>query len=259
MTDETESDRPSMRKRVGSLLEAALSGPQEAGPAFDGPQPTPARSAATPTVFPEYTDRERLVDAIVQLFSVFFSIAGVSALITLSAIYNDAATIASIAVYGAGLIIVFATSALYHFVNRPSWKMRLRRLDHAAIFIKIAGTYTPFAVTSIGGDWGVALLTAVWTIAAIGVPLKLFAPDRIEKIAVALYLFQGWILLFALGPIELPSDALTLIIVGGACYTIGVFFHLSPKLPYHNAIWHVFVLAGSGCMYAAILAGVAFP
>lgn len=225
--------------------------------AADGPPER--RQSGEALGFPQYTDRERFVDAIVHVLGVFLSIAGVSAMITLSAIYSDAATVASLAVYGAGMIIVFATSALYHFIESPTWKQRLRRLDHAAIFIKIAGTYTPFAVVSIGGGWGVAILSAVWTIAAIGVPLKLFAPDRVEKIAVALYLFQGWLMLLAIGaPFDLPTASFILLLCGGACYTIGVAFHLWRKLPFQNAIWHMFVLAGSMCMYAAILIGVAF-
>ena len=219
-------------------------------------QPTLRKSVAGGSV--EYSPNERFVDAIVHIISVVFSIAGVSALVTMSAIYNDAATIASIAIYGAGLITVFITSAAYHMINAPAWKNWLRRLDHAAIFIKIAGTYTPFAVVSIGGGWGVALLSVVWAIAVIGAPLKLFAPEKIERVAIALYLLQGWMLLLAIGPLNLSNAALALIFIGGACYTIGVVFHLWERLPFHNAIWHGFVLAGSGCMYAAVLTGITF-
>lgn len=246
--------------RMAAWLGALIGAKQPADPGSSLPPGPIFRPAPEPPGydFPEYSEKEKLLDAIVHLLSVFLSIAGVSAMITLAAIYNDAATIASIAIYGAGLIIVFATSAAYHLVRSPRLKSRLRRMDHAAIFIKIAGTYTPFAVVSIGGVWGVVLLTAVWTIAAVGVPMKLFAPDRIEKIAVMLYLLQGWMLLVAIGPIEIANETLALILIGGASYTVGVFFHLSPRLPFHNAIWHMFVLTGSGFMYAAILSGVAF-
>ncbi|MCI4664128.1 MAG: hemolysin III family protein [Neomegalonema sp.] len=227
------------------------------GPAM-GPSLSAANSAAAeaPDDGHEYTRNERVADAIVHIVSIVFGIAGVSALLTLSAIYNDAATIASIAIYGVGLITVFITSAAYHMIDAPEWKNTLRRLDHAAIFIKIAGSYTPFAVVSIGGGWGVLLLSVVWAIAVIGAPLKLFAPDKIERVTIALYLLQGWMLLFAIGPLKLSTAALTLILIGGGLYTIGVIFHLWRNLPFHNAIWHVFVLAGSCCMYAAVLAGI---
>ena len=129
----------------------------------------------------------------------------------------------------------------------------LRRLDHAAIFVMIAGSYTPFALV-VGGIAGHALLAAVWAIAAVGVAIKLRFPRRFDKISVLLYLFQGWIVVLALDSITaaLPSRALTLLVAGGIVYTLGVGFHLMERLRFHNVIWHVFVLGGAACQFVAI-------
>ena len=206
-----------------------------------------------------YTPRERFADGCVHVLGVGGSVIAVAALIIHTAVTRDSATLASISVYGLGAVTVFVMSALYNMDLLPSRRQMMRRLDHAAIFIKIAGTYTPFAALSLGGGWGAALLSAVWSIAAIGVPLQLFAPKRLERAAVLLYLLQGWMVLIAIEPLAaaLPADAMLLLFIGGGLYTAGVAFHLAEWLPYHNAIWHAFVLAASGCMYAAVVIGVA--
>lgn len=257
--DETTEQRAMSKDDLAETAEPWMSQAQAAfGAAISAAtEPDGGKRWSPPQIRDGYTINERIADAIIHVLGVVFSIAGVSAMITLAALYKDAATVASIAIYGAGLITVFVTSAAYHMIQSPAWKATLQRLDHAAIFIKIAGTYTPFAVVSIGGWWGVGLLSAVWMIAAVGAPLKLFAPEKIERIAVALYLIQGWMLLFALGGLKLSTAATTLVITGGLLYTVGVVFHLWRSLPFQNAIWHAFVLAGSSCMYAAILAGIA--
>lgn len=208
----------------------------------------------------EYSPAERLVDNIIHVVGVVASVIAVTALITLASVYGDGWTIASVVIYGIGVVIVFLASAAYHMIHWPQGKWLLRRVDHAAIFLKIAGTYTPFAAISLGGGaWGAALLGSVWSIAAVGVPLKLFAPGRLEKLAVWLYLLQGWLVVVAFGPLAaaISSTALSCLVAGGVLYTVGVVFFLWEKLPYHNAIWHGFVLAASGCMYAAIMNGVA--
>ena len=216
-----------------------------------GPRPNSGHAA--------YSRRELFADGCVHVLGVGASVIAVTILIIHTAGHQDAATLASISIYGLGAVAVFVFSALYNMDLLPSRRQMMRRLDHAAIFIKIAGTYTPFAAVSLGGGWGAALLSAVWSIAAVGVPLQLFAPKRLERAAVLLYLLQGWLVLIAIEPLSdaLPPAAMTLLFIGGGLYTAGVVFHLAERLPYHNAIWHAFVLAASGCMYAAVAIAVA--
>ena len=206
-----------------------------------------------------YSPAERFADGVIHIAGVFLSLIAVTVLITMTAILQDGATVASVVVYGAGVFLVFLASAAYHLIDLPDWRWLLRRFDHAAIFFKIAGTYTPFAAVSLGGLWGVLVLIAVWGIAAVGAPLKLFAPGRFEKIGVWLYLLQGWLVVVMLGPLAaaISTNALIFLICGGLLYTIGVFFFLWESLPFHNAIWHGCVLAASGFMYAAVMSGVA--
>jgi hemolysin III len=146
-------------------------------------------------------------------------------------------------------------SALYNLAPPGPRKALLRRFDHAAIFVMIAGTYTPVAALAIGGAWAWGLLGLVWSGALGGVVLKLVGPMRMEKLSVAAYLVLGWIGLAALHRLMevLPTADLVLLLVGGALYSLGVVFHLATRLPYHNAIWHGFVLAAAACHFAIVL------
>jgi hemolysin III len=165
---------------------------------------------------------------------------------------------ASVLIYSAGLLAVFGFSAAYNLVNVSRWKGLLRRFDHAAIYVKIAATYTPFAVVKMGGTAGFALLGVVWAIAALGATAKLITPGHFVRTAYVLYLAQGWACVVALNPLvmALSTSALVLLLLGGVLYTVGVAFHLWQKLPYNNAIWHGFVLVASACHFAAIVDAV---
>jgi hemolysin III len=138
-------------------------------------------------------------------------------------------------------------------------KAILRRFDHAAIYVKIAATYTPFAMVKLGGAIGFGLLGAVWAVGLFGVAAKLFWPAQLVRTSYVLYLAQGWACVAALQPLTeaLPARALTLLVVGGILYTLGVVFHLWQSLRYHNAIWHGFVLVASACHFAAVVDAVA--
>lgn len=210
-------------------------------------------------LFPVYSRGERLADATVHVIGVVLSLIAFGALLAVAALKGDPWVIGSVAVYGTGLLLVFSVSAAYHMSPPSPTKAVLRRLDKAAIFLKIAGTYTPFAVVSIGGAWGAGLMAAVWTVAAIGAPLKLLDPNRFGRHAVWLYLAQGWMVVVAAEPAlaAIPGAVIALIAIGGILYTIGVVFYVSENMPYQNAIWHVFVLIASGFMYAAVFSGVA--
>lgn len=205
--------------------------------------------------FPTYTRTERRIDNVIHVLGVTLSLMAVGALWAITLLGQNDTAVASVIIYGLALVAVFTTSAAYHFIREPQLKGLFRRLDHAAIFVKIAGTYTPFALISVGGWIGGTLLAVVWTVAAIGAPIKLFAPGSLEKITHWLYLAQGWALLGALSPIvrSISGVSMGLLITGGLMYTVGVGFHISTKLPFHNAIWHGLVLVASICMYTAVM------
>ncbi len=210
------------------------------------------------TAFPTYTRSELIADAVVHVLGITFGIAAVSALVMLSITQLDPASSAAVLVYGGGMLAVFVCSAAYN-LNRGQWRWLLRRLDHAAIYVKIAATYTPFAAIKLGGAVGIGLLVAVWAVAVIGASAKLIAPAQFVRTAYVLYLAQGWAAVFTLPPLfaALSGTAFALLVAGGVLYTVGVIFHLWEKLPYNNAIWHVFVLSASVCHFAAVIDAVA--
>ena len=146
-------------------------------------------------------------------------------------------------------------SAAYNLLRTSRRRDWLRRFDHAAIFAMIAGTYTPFTILGLQGGWSAGLTVVIWSVAAIGIALKLWQPRRIEAISVALYLGLGWIGLVALQPFvaALDTSTLSLLAAGGILYSVGVIFHLWRRLPYHNAIWHGFVVVAAGIHYLAVL------
>jgi hemolysin III len=180
--------------------------------------------------------------------------AAIAALIWAAA-QRDLALMISIVIYGAGLLAMLGCSALYHLSGTPGRKALFRRLDHAAIFLLIAATYTPFTLHTIGGNWGLGLFAFVWTVAAAGIVLKLLRPGMLEGFFVAVYLLLGWSVLAALDPLlsAASRETVILLVAGGLLYTAGVLFHLWDRLPYQNAIWHAFVLAGAACHYAAVV------
>lgn len=217
-------------------------------------RPRPAR-----TIFPEYTPAERQIDAALHAVGFGGALLAAAVLLHIAVLRGEASEIISATVYGAGLVAMFGTSAAYNLLRRPDWKEIGRRCDHSAIFVMIAGTYTPFALVDLGGDRGHDLIVLVWTVAIGGVAIKLFRPRRFERMSLVLYLMLGWSGLLAAGPFlsALPSSTLALLGSGGLLYTVGVVFHLWARLPYHNAIWHGFVLAGAGAHYLAVLDTIA--
>ena len=204
---------------------------------------------------PTMSATERRADAVVHGLSLLFGMAACTVLFIRTLPADGMLTPLAVGVYAVGMLMMFGCSALYNLAgdgHRAGW---LRRLDHAAIFLMIAGTYAPFAVIAVGGGWGTALMATVWTLATIGACLKLVAPRRMDLISLALYLGLGWIVLIALPPIiaALITAALVLLVTGGAIYSIGVVFYRWSRLRYHRVVWHGFVLVGAACHYAAVL------
>jgi hemolysin III len=215
----------------------------------------------SPSAFPVYSLGERRADLCIHIAGVVFGIAGSFVLLLFGALDGDAALLLSLAAYGLGLVAMLFASALYNLAGQPARKELLRRIDHAAIFVMIASSYTPFLVNIIGGNLGHGLLIFVWLAAAAGVALKLLLPRRFERLSVLLYLLLGWTVLVFVGRLieELATPGVVLLAVGGVLYSIGVLFHLARRLPYHNAVWHGMVLAAAACHFVAVLGWVALP
>ncbi|RIA56312.1 PAQR family membrane homeostasis protein TrhA [Dichotomicrobium thermohalophilum] len=207
---------------------------------------------------PEYGLGERIADGIIHVLGVGGSLIAVAILIAIAVSTLPLGVTASLAVYGLAMIAMFGFSAAYHLVPLPDWKLFLRKLDQAAIFIKIAGTYTPFALVKMGGFAGYTLFSVVWAVALSGAAAKLFIEPKRDWFSVPLYLALGWAGLAAIQPLvmSVPTESLILLGVGGAIYTVGVLFHIWDSLPYQNAIWHLFVLAGTACHFAAVTLAV---
>jgi len=201
-----------------------------------------------------YSPSEELASSIIHGIGIVLSIAGLAVLAAHAAPAGDARHIASAGVYGTTLILLYTASTLYHGVPVERAKPLLRQLDHAAIFLLIAGTYTPFTLITLHGAWGWSLFAIVWTIALAGIYRVM---KRIERkgVTIALYVGLGWIGLVALGPLvrNLPPGGLWLLFGGGVCYTLGVPFYLSQRIPFNHALWHLFVLAGSVLQFFAVL------
>jgi hemolysin III len=202
------------------------------------------------------TPAEYRADAVVHALGLAFALVAAPALVVWCAGRGDPAEIASVGIYAAALVAMFAFSAAYNLLVRirVRWREALRRLDHGTIYLKIAGAYTPFAALSFEGETGRALLIGVWSVALIGFAVKLTAPRRFDILSIPLYLALGWALVFVLGEaIEtLSPGALRLIAVGGVVYTVGVAFYLWNSLPFQTPIWHLHVLVGTVCVFAAV-------
>ena len=206
----------------------------------------------------ELLAREVLADGVVHALGLALGIAGAIALVGLAIFDGNPVLLAPLAIYAAGLVGMLGCSAAYNLLRTSRRRDWLRRFDHAAIFAMIAGTYTPFTILGLQGGWSAGLTVAIWSVAAIGIALKLWRPRRIEAISVALYLGLGWIGLVALQPFvaALGTSTLSLLAAGGILYSVGVIFLLWRRLPYHNAIWHGFVLVAAACQWVAVLEGV---
>jgi hemolysin III len=200
-----------------------------------------------------YTVREETANVATHAAGLVASIVGVVVLVYLGVARGEILHVASAGLYGATLVALYAASTLYHAFREPGVKRVLRVLDHCAIYLLIAGTYTPFVLVGLGGGWGWALFCVIWAMAAAGIVFKVFATGRFAVASTAAYVAMGWLGVVAIGPLvrSLPGAALAWLLAGGVAYTAGTFFY-HRKIPYSHALWHVFVLAGSVCHFVAI-------
>ena len=201
-----------------------------------------------------YSPREEIASSLIHGIGIVLSLAGLAVLAACAARGGETRAVVSVCVYGATLVVLYTASTLYHGIAHPRAKPLLRVLDHAAIFLLIAGTYTPFTLISLRGPWGWSLCAIVWTFALAGIALE-FKRVRSRALMAALYVGLGWIGLVAIKPLvqNLPAGGLWLLFGGGFAYTLGVPFYLWKRLPYNHALWHGFVLLGSVLQFFAVL------
>jgi hemolysin III len=192
------------------------------------------------------------------MMGTFAGVVGSAMLVGIAAGVADRPIFYASLVYSICLLAMLGCSAIYNLASNSSRRAFLRRLDHAAIFLMIAGTHTPFTTCRLNGVWAIGMTAAVWTGAITGAVMKLICPRSIKRGSIVAYLALGWMILVGARPMLGSVDTLTAILigVGGVLYSIGVGFHLWRALPFHKAIWHSFVLVAAGCHYAAILHGV---
>lgn len=202
-----------------------------------------------------YSFAEEVAHTATHGAGLLLSVAGLVILVVAASLHGDAWHVVSVAVYGSTLVTLYAASTLYHAVPSPRAKNAFRVFDHSAIFLLIAGTYTPFTLVNLRGGWGWALLGTVWGLAILGMILEIAATKRVRVLSHVLYICLGWLVVIAAKPLldSVALGGLVLLVVGGFAYTGGVVFYAWRRLPFNHAIWHVFVLGGSVCHYFAVL------
>lgn len=199
--------------------------------------------------------REEIANSITHGVGLALAIAGAAALITLAALrHSGASVLVGVSVYAATLVLLYAISTVYHAVPHVKAKRVLRRLDHCGIYLLIAGTYTPFTLVTLRGEWGWTLLGLVWCCGVVGVVWKVFFFDRLPVVATGLYVVMGWLAVIAIKPMyeALHASGVAWIVAGGLFYTLGIVFFASQRR-YAHAVWHIMVLAGSVCHYVAVM------
>jgi hemolysin III len=211
--------------------------------------------AATGVIRWNYDRVELIADGVVHGIGILLGIIAATVLVVLTAVYARALDIVAVSIYAAGLLSMLVLSATYNLwpVSRTKWV--LRRFDHSAIYVLIAGTYTPFIMELRDNVMTLALLIGVWCVAIFGIVLKLGWPGRFDRVAVGLYLALGWsgVMLYDSVAGALPRTSLWLVLAGGALYSLGVIFHAWRRLRFQNVIWHCFVLLGAACHYTAVM------
>jgi len=204
---------------------------------------------------PQYSVAEEIAHTITHGIGALLSIAGLTVLVAYASLRGDAWHVVSSSIYGASLIILYSASSLYHGVSHPRAKSILQQFDHAAIYLLIAGTYTPFLLVSLRGVWGWSLFGVIWSIALFGVVTEFIDAQRFKKLSLWLYLGLGWIVVLAINPMlqNVAPGGLILLLLGGLSYSLGVIFYVRDQMAFSHAIWHLFVLAGSAFHFFSIL------
>lgn len=197
--------------------------------------------------------REEVASLLTHTVGVAFSVVSLAVMWAIAA--GDPLRSLCAVVFGVSLVLLYGSSTLYHFFTSPRWKARFQVLDHTCIYVLIAGSYTPFTLITLKGSWGWSLFAIVWSMAICGTLMKTFWKGKKDHwISTALYLLMGWLILPAIGPLSrgMPTAGIAWLAAGGIAYSLGVGFFAWKRLPFHHAIWHLFVLAGSACHVIAV-------
>ncbi|QDQ26230.1 hemolysin III family protein [Chitinimonas arctica] len=199
-------------------------------------------------------------NSISHLIGSIFSVTGLVVLVVLASLQGDPWKIVSFSIYGATLVVLYTASTVYHSIRQPRAKAWLRKLDHSAIYLLIAGSYTPFALITLRGTWGWLLFGLSWGLAIFGIAQELTLGRRTRVLSLILYVVMGWLVLIAIKPLmaALPAGGLAWLAAGGVVYSLGIYFYLNDeRVRHYHGIWHLFVLGGSICQYVSVLFYVA--
>lgn len=202
----------------------------------------------------QYSKTEETANWITHALALLLSITALVLMVVYSTRFGDVYHIVSSAVFGTTLILLYSASTLYHLVPVGRAKNVFQKLDHAMIYLLIAGTYTPYTLVNLRGPWGWSIFGVVWGVALTGLLLELIMKKRLGWLSVSLYLCLGWIIVIAVKPLmaNLAGGGIVLLVSGGLFYSLGVIFYLWKRLPFQHAIWHLFVIAGSLCHFFSI-------
>ncbi len=202
-----------------------------------------------------YSRREELLNSVTHGIGALLSLVGLAVLVVMAVAHGDGRRILSFAIYGGSLLLLYLASTLYHSVTHLPAKRILRILDHSAVYVLIAGTYTPFLLVTMPGALGWTLFAVVWGMAVAGIIYKALAIHWYENLSTVLYVLMGWLGVFGFRQmaVNIGPAGIAWLLAGGLIYTMGVLFFVFPKVPYNHAIWHLFVLGGSACHYLVML------
>jgi len=201
-----------------------------------------------------YESKEEKLNVITHGLGLLLSIAALVLLVIYASKYGTVWHITSFAIFGASLIVLYAASTLYHYAKNPSLRFKLNILDHSAIYVLIAGTYTPFCLVVLKGWVGWTIFGVSWGLALIGIIFKIFYIGKYDRISTIAYVLMGWVIIFAIKPLinEFPVKGLIWLLAGGLAYSIGAILYSRKSIRYNHAIFHVFVLIGSFCHFMAV-------
>ncbi|MHB8170732.1 MAG: PAQR family membrane homeostasis protein TrhA [Thermincolia bacterium] len=202
-----------------------------------------------------YSLAEEIFNALTHGVGTLFAVSALTLMIVFASFYGSALHIVSVSIYGTTMVLLYLASTLYHSLTNERAKDIFKLLDHAAIFLLIAGTYTPFLLVTLGGVLGWSLLIIVWIIAILGIVFKVFFIKRFQILSTLIYLAMGWLVVIAIKPLiaALPIAGFRLLMAGGLSYTLGSVFYIRKSKAFNHGIWHLFVLGGSVCHFLAVL------
>ena len=202
----------------------------------------------------QYSPTEEKINIISHAIGFILSIVAFLLLVTHAALHGDVRHIVSFSIFGASLILLYAASTFYHSSKNPELRKKLKFIDHASIYILVAGTYTPFTLITLSGRLGWVIFGTAWGLAITGIILKLFFTGKYNLISTSMYLFMGWVIVFAIKPLisNLPSEGFLWLLAGGISYTIGAVLYSIKKIKFNHAIFHMFVLTGSFCHFVSV-------